>query len=54
MVEELGIKFGLKNHKIPEDDLGNLADEAFLDPCHATNLIPVSRDVLAAVYKKAF
>ena len=52
--EELGIKFGLKNHKIPEDDLGNLADEAFLDPCHATNLIPVSRDVLAAVYKKAF
>jgi 4-hydroxybutyrate dehydrogenase len=52
--EELGIEFGLKNHNIPADDLGNLADEAFLDPCHTTNLIPVTRDDLAAVYEKAF
>jgi alcohol dehydrogenase class IV len=52
--EELGIKFGLKNHNIPADDLGNLADEAFLDTCHATNLIPVTRDDLAAVYKRAY
>jgi len=51
---ELGIKFGLKNHNIPADDLGNLADEAFLDTCHATNLIPVTRDDLAAVYKRAY
>ncbi len=52
--KELGIKFGLKNHNIPADDLGNLADEAFLDTCHATNLIPVTRDDLAAVYKRAY
>ena len=51
---ELGIKFGLKNHNILANDLGNLADEAFLDTCHATNLIPVTRDDLAAVYEKAF
>jgi len=51
---ELGIKFGLKNYNIPPDDLGNLADEAFLDTCHATNLIPVTRDDLAAVYKRAY
>jgi alcohol dehydrogenase class IV len=50
---ELGIKFGLKYHNIPADDLGNLADEAFLDTCHATNLIPVTRDDLAAVYQSA-
>ena len=52
--EELGIKFGLKNHNIPADDLGNLADEAFLDTCHATNLIPVTRDDLAEVYTRAY
>ena len=51
---QLGIKFGLKNYNIPPDDLGNLADEAFLDTCHATNLIPVTRDDLAAVYKRAY
>ena len=40
--------------EVLEDDLGNLADEAFLDTCHATNLIPVTRDDLAAVYKRAY
>jgi alcohol dehydrogenase class IV len=51
--EELGIQFGLKNHGIKSDDLSPLADEAFADPCHATNLIPVTRDDLAAVYVMA-
>ena len=52
-IGELGIKFGLKHHGIPVDDIPALADEAFLDTCHATNLIPVTRDDLAAVYEKA-
>ena len=52
-IEELGIKSGLKHHDIPVDDIPALADEAFLDTCHATNLIPVRRDDLAAVYEKA-
>jgi alcohol dehydrogenase class IV len=51
--EELGIQFGLQNHGITADDLAPLADEAFADPCHATNLIPVIRDDLAAVYQSA-
>ena len=51
--EELGIQFGLQNHGITADDLALLADEAFADPCHATNLIPVTRDDLAAVYQSA-
>ena len=53
-VEELGIKFGLKNHGIAKDDIPALTDEAFLDTCHATNLIPVTREDLTAVYEKAF
>ena len=51
--EELGIQFGLSNHGITADDLPPLADEAYADPCHATNLIPVTRDDLLAVYEGA-
>jgi alcohol dehydrogenase class IV len=50
---ELGTQFGLKNHGITADDFSLLADEAFADPCHATNLIPVTRNDLAAVYQSA-
>lgn len=52
-IEELGIKFGLNHHGTRVDDIPALADEAFLDTCHATNLIPVTRADLAAVYEKA-
>ena len=51
--QELGIEFGLQHHNIPAEDLDNLAEEAFADPCHATNLIPVTRDDLVGVYKQA-
>ena len=51
--EELGIQFGLSNHGITEENLAPLADEAHADPCHATNLIPVTRDDLLAVYEAA-
>jgi len=51
--EELGIQFGLSNQGITADDLPPLADEAHADPCHATNLIPVTRDDLLAVYEAA-
>ena len=51
--QELGIKFGLQHHNIPAEDLDNLSKEAFADPCHATNIIPVTQDDLAGVYKQA-
>tara|TARA_Y100000588_G_scaffold109999_1_gene120573 strand:- start:478 stop:777 length:300 start_codon:yes stop_codon:yes gene_type:complete len=51
--EELGIQFGLSNHGITADDLPPLADEAYADPCHATNLVSVTRDDLLAVYEAA-
>jgi len=50
---KLGIEFGLKNHGIFQEDVPFLADEAFADTCHATNLMPVTRDDLAAVYAAA-
>lgn len=52
--EELGIQFGLANHSIPEDQLEFLADEAFDDPSHMTNMIPVTRDDLLATFRAAF
>ena len=51
--EELGIQFGLSNHGITADYLPPLADEAHADPCHATNLVSVTRDDLLAVYEAA-
>ncbi len=51
--QELGIQFGLQHHDIPSEDLDNLADESFADPCHATNLIAVTRGDLASIYKQA-
>jgi alcohol dehydrogenase class IV len=50
----LGIKFGLRHHNIPEDQLDFLAGEAFDDPCHSTNIIPVTREDLLLVYQKAW
>jgi alcohol dehydrogenase class IV len=51
--ESLGIEFGLARHGIPEDRLEFLADEAFDDPCHPTNMIPVTREDLLATYRAA-
>ena len=51
--ESLGIEFGLARHGIPEDQLELLADEAFDDPSHTSNMIPVSRDDLFATYRAA-
>ena len=51
--QELGIQFGLQHHDIPSEDLDNLADEAFADTCHTTNLIAVTRGDLASIYKQA-
>ena len=51
--KELGIEFGLKQHGVSPEDIPFLTEEAFADTCHATNLIPVTRDDLAAVYTAA-
>jgi alcohol dehydrogenase class IV len=50
----LGIRFGLKNHNIPEDNLQTLSEQAFEDPCHGSNIIPVTKEDLLGVYRKAY
>ena len=52
-VRSLGIQTGLSGYGIKRDDLGVLAKEAFEDPCHPTNMIPVTREDLLATYEAA-
>lgn len=52
--DALEVPFGLRNHKVPEGDLDPLSLDAFEDTCHATNIVPVSREDMLAVYKAAF
>jgi 4-hydroxybutyrate dehydrogenase len=49
----LGIEFGLKNHGVRENQVEALAEKAFLDVSHKTNMIPVTTGDLKAVIKEA-
>jgi alcohol dehydrogenase class IV len=51
--EKTGIEFGLSTQGVKLEDLDPLADEAFADPCHNCNLVPVTREDLKSVYKAA-
>jgi len=53
-VIQLGIEPGLKRHGIQRDQLELLSKKAFLDPCHQTNMIPVTEADLLQVYQQAF
>ncbi len=52
-VQDLGIELGLLSHGVSEDDLEGLCSEAIADPCHPTNMVPVNRDDLLAIYRAA-
>lgn len=52
-IESLGVKLGLGNQGIKEADLESLSFEAISDPCHTTNIIPVTREDLIFVYKES-
>ncbi len=49
----LGITFGLSNYHIDEQHLAALADDAFADPCHQSNIIAVTKADLLTVYRRA-
>lgn len=53
-IETLGIKLGLSHHHVPKNDLESLSVEAFQDPCHLGNMIPVKPEDLLNVYEQAF
>jgi len=52
-LDSIGIKTGLSGLGIREEDLGALSAEAFEDPCHQANMIPVDQKDLLSVYQEA-
>ena len=54
LIEKVGIQMGLDKQGIPAGDLPMLAELAFADGIHRTNMVPVTRDDLLAVYRSAF
>ena len=50
----IGIAPRLRDHGIPEDALGALADKAIQDGCHQLNPRPCTRDDLFELYRKAW
>ncbi|MEK6628926.1 MAG: iron-containing alcohol dehydrogenase [Bdellovibrionota bacterium] len=52
--KELGLVFGLKNHGVKKEQLMTLSHKAFLDPCHANNIIPVTEKDFKEVFEKAY
>ncbi len=51
--EKLGIPPTLRPLGVTESHLERLADLAILDPCHASNERPVTREDFAGIYRKA-
>lgn len=52
--QSVGIKFGLRNHGVKEEQIEKLSDKAIKDGCHQTNMIPVTRDNLKSAYKNSY
>ena len=52
-IESFNIQFGLKNHGVKESQIDLLAQKAFLDVCHRTNMINVTEENFKDVISKA-
>jgi 4-hydroxybutyrate dehydrogenase len=50
LLKEIGLSQGLSAFGVKESQIEALANQAFADPCHATNPAPVTRDDLRALY----
>ena len=53
LLRDIGLPGGLGAHGVRESQLDALADQAFADPCHQTNPVPVTRDDLYRLYQSA-
>lgn len=49
-LRELGLNTRLRDHGVTQGHLDSLVTQAFDDPCHKTNAVPVSRDDLRNLY----
>jgi alcohol dehydrogenase class IV len=50
----LGIQFGLKNHGVKKDQIEILSHKAYLDPCHGSNIIPVTEKNFQETFEQAY
>jgi alcohol dehydrogenase class IV len=53
LLRDIGLPEGLRAHGVKESQLDALADQAFADPCHRTNPVPVTREDLYRLYQLA-
>jgi 4-hydroxybutyrate dehydrogenase len=53
LLSEIGLSTGLRDAGVRDEQLDELANQAFADGCHRTNPVPVTRDDLYALYQQA-
>ena len=53
LLRDVGLPEGLRAHGVREDQIPALTDQAFADPCHQTNPVPVTREDLDRLYRSA-
>ena len=49
----LGLEFGLRHYGVEPSQIEALSDQAFQDPCHTTNPVPVTAEDLRELYRAA-
>jgi len=52
-IKQCGMPLSLEDVGVEEQHIESLADQAWLDPCHQTNPVPVTREDLKELFLKA-
>ncbi len=52
-LRDIGIPAGLRAHNVTEAQIPAMTEQAYDDPCHKTNAVPVTRDDLQQLYYSA-
>jgi len=53
LFQSIGLPAGLRAYGVGEQHLDEMTEQAFADPCHKTNPVPVSKSELKDLYQKA-
>lgn len=53
-IDRLGIRRGLRHHGVPRQSLAALAEKAYEDPCHRTNIRLCTREDLLGLYEESW
>lgn len=52
-LRDIGIPAGLRAHNVTEKQIPAMTEQAYADPCHKTNAVPVTREDLQQLYYNA-